>query len=1760
MTQTSSSGLRSPRAHEIEGLTRSRIDLYQKAGRVWRFAESLKAIAEDTAQEYEGRALLELVQNGHDALSPATPGRIKAILDLTHTPGTLYVANDGDPFAAKDFASISEFALSSKGAGEGIGNKGLGFRSVLQLSDWPGIYSRHTPSSAGFDGYCFRFAEPDDLRALLGDGPLLHRVLADVSPLALPIPADSDDPVIAELADDGYATVVRLPLRDDHAAALALEQIDGLADDDAPLLLFLDRISRLHAETRTAAETSTRTLTRLPRAPRLLAYLEDDWAEEVDLAETGTYLLARRQLDPGPLTDAIRDSVRNRDIDKRWNDWDGRGAHVAVALRLDQPLRHGRLYTFLPMSAAAAAPMRAHAHAPFFTLLARGNINDKIALNSHLLDQIAALTVDLLRRVRDQAPHADAARHVPDLACWTPHDRLDAALAGALADEPITPLIGRRWGSLNSAFHWPAGKNGWSELTAAAIARTGSAIADAEAAGPDGVDGLLALHQAVLGTSMHANPQQRAAWAENVAGRLPLPPSGRTAITGHARWAQRWAAFYDDLHQAFAHDPAALRGMRIVLDHAGKVQRALGSDPPTAPTLFFSPGDEPGTAAVDRVPSDLRALHHRIAFTHPALDWARPTRSFLETHQLVREYRADRVFDALRDLLSGPTTDALRRDALTFAWRQFDTLPPSQRAALPAVGLFVPLQDGTWARADTALLSPGWEAEGALRLDRFLNAGGDAVPELAALRRRWTAGPAAWPAGVGDQPGAYREFLTAIGVRDGLLLAPLDQHGHDRYGGHLKPAAIAREHGLDPALAREWAADVAAAGWNGGSHPQTMYGFAPPPQHLPGAAVVENLGDRARAEFGELLLWNLAHWPGTAFHVKVLRRTRAISQQDPHTWPTPLLTYLRHRPWLPLAASDGQPAEFVPPPQAWISGEGDVPPYVPSLSLNARKLLADDRAAARVRLAGLRMWEDPTQAAAAVRDLGDLLAADAVPQHQNASFKKQYARAFGHVARAGAWPWDTLADVRLATVRAGRLAATPHRPDEPVYLVDETAPLKESLVELAGHPVLVSDPADGAAAAALLAANSTPTVLLSATDVSVRIRLTAELLAAGTDHPPLVAAHPSLPVVAAAVLELKSGTRFRTERTQQAFLERLRTIRIARVDDVDILIDGTPTRPPDGTRSVPLADANHPTVVAWRTDGPWDEAQACAGSLCQLLGQSSLRDALELVLSKLEKLTGGDPDAVDDDLLARAADSTPERVAEIRSGMDSHHDDVVRRLRPVLICLSGPGSAPSVGHALAAATTDPALAALLAPHADRLPCTADEALAAVRGALSFAEVRDGLALDFRQFNRALSELDPPHPPLTHPDLHDETFGRFVDSVRPVLVERLRERYKPLAEAGHDASGYAAGRRLDDLVRDPGWLLQARVPDLPAMRARAQEWLRGHGADPDLDSPGRFPPPETTRSASAEALRAVVDSAVPVVRAWCRLHGAQPPAPWAGAPLLEAQAALDAAGLADLIVVDDARLLATAAAGAGWPPGMRVTLDMDELGLTPADLAPGPDGGGRSGRDRTTIKIGAATVLVGAAHLAQIAEAALQTVTDDFLAQNAKTGLDPLAPASTRGKKQTPRNTAVAGSPRMTEDERTAVGLVGEIAARAWLQNRHEQVLWRSGYALLLTGDTEASDGWGYDFEVVRPRGANLLYEVKATTGPVAGLVEFEMGQSEIDAAQEHARTERYRILLITSVLDPAERSVRELPNPYSPKGRGRYRPVGRGMRYQCAPD
>ncbi|RSS96725.1 DUF3883 domain-containing protein [Streptomyces sp. WAC05292] len=1751
----------------MTALTRRRIEIYQHAGEEWRFAESLKSVSEDTAQEYEGRTVLELVQNGHDALGSDRPGRISVLAVPDEGGGVLYVANEGAAFEEKNFRAITEVALSSKAAGEGIGNKGLGFRSVLQLTDWPEIYSKTSADSPVFDGYCFRFARPDDVHALVDDPGLAARVVEDISPLALPVPAEVTDPVLKELAEDGYSTVVRLPLRDPHAWGLAVAQMSGMANGDAPLLLFLDRVAALLMEVRgESPDAFTRVLSRTEHASDLVRDLvrdretdregdrASDWVTEVDLADAGRYLLARRTVEAGALSEAIRRSVRAREIDAAWENWNS-DAWVAVALRLDTPLAHGRMYTFLPMAAAARAPFPGHVHAPFFTKLARLDISESVALNDHLLNHVAHLAVDLSRRIRSESPHLVAADLVVDLVSWDAPKRLNDALDGELATEPIVPLHGAdTWGSLRDSYAWPEGKRSWRVLTTDALARAGAPLL-AASVGSVRHARLDKLCRAVLPTSLRAPAPLSAEWAERVAATLPR--EDETAA------GPLWGDFYGDVAHAFARDQEALRGRRIILDQSLRLRKTLGGAAESQQndgTVFFHPDAD----SVTRVPGDLKALRRRIAFTHPAIVWDPQGRDFLQRHRLVRPYELDRVFDALEDLLAGRPTDALGRDALVFAFRQYPTLTQTQRGRLPRIPFRVPLAADGWGRAARCSFSPAWGTEGARRLDRFLGEAGAGVPAaIAAQREGWISGPDDWPTPVRD-PSAYVEFLSALGVCDGLRPAHVGGRLQPTYGNDLHPAGLAVRFGFGDQLAAAWTADVRKQ-WTKFAHPWTPYEFTRAPAHLAGAADVAALPRTARREFAELLLHGLRTWDGKVFTFTVHRPTYPF--KDEHLWPTPLASFLRGLAWLPVEEADGP--FFVAPGQAWFSTDGELPAFVPALPLTIRRLLADRTVADRLLHLGLRRWDDPQHAGAVVLQLGDTLDNSEVPEYLSVAFKRHYERAWSQIAQTGAWPWEPGEEIRLAVSRAnmlGALTVPASAGGATVYVRDQEDPLKEALIELAGHPVLVAPAESGEAIVRLAGAHGLRVERTSATHVQVRHRDGSPITPDGAATA-LVERGEWLVTVVALAMELKSGAFVRrSERGVRAALERLRTIRVVHAADVEIAIAGAPAEPPSTTRALPLPDDDHPTVVVWRSEEGWDELQAATPAIAQLLNRPWLQDALELVLVKLERLFDGHvPAHIDDGSLAQALDTTEAKVTEIRRHLTGDVQDAVRLIRPVLACVTTGDWDEESENLLARAGNESELQAVIDRCAPGLLVPSEALVALARSSTTPAELRDELRLDFMEFNAALATLGPGYSPYSYPDVHEQAFGDFVRAHADAILDRLRERYAAVADEGGDCTPYAAARGLHDLRFDPDWLPRFMTPPPEAMRARVGEWLREHGADDDLDRPGTLPPVDLLRERNASAIDLLVKVLLPQVEAWCRKQGVEPPSGWHGAVFLESKSCVDRSGLGDLAELGESQLIDAVERAVEWPDGMPRTADLVLLGLTPDDLARSAKrlsraSGGTGGTVPRTITIGDAEVSVGRDQLSAIADIAARTVGESFLEQSGRVRLDAVhGVPRPRGATNYPRQRIVVAKMNQTnEDQRSAIGLVGEVAARAWLQRRYADVYWRSGYAAVVNGDRDASDSLGYDFEVTW-RDTTRFFEVKALSEPSADRVEFELGPSEVDAARRHARGNRYRILLITSALAPEGRRVFELPNPFSAQGRDRFKIVSRGLRYQCSP-
>ena len=127
--------------------------------------------------EYGDRVIFELVQNAHDAHGDGDEGSILLKFVVRGADrGDLYVANKGKGFSWKNVNAIRNIGVSSKSVGEGIGNKGLGFRSVETLSDDPRIYSQQDAVPADeFTGFCFRFARRRSQRGGREDSGSRHR-------------------------------------------------------------------------------------------------------------------------------------------------------------------------------------------------------------------------------------------------------------------------------------------------------------------------------------------------------------------------------------------------------------------------------------------------------------------------------------------------------------------------------------------------------------------------------------------------------------------------------------------------------------------------------------------------------------------------------------------------------------------------------------------------------------------------------------------------------------------------------------------------------------------------------------------------------------------------------------------------------------------------------------------------------------------------------------------------------------------------------------------------------------------------------------------------------------------------------------------------------------------------------------------------------------------------------------------------------------------------------------------------------------------------------------------------------------------------------------------------------------------------------------------------------------------------------------------------------------------------------------------------
>lgn len=326
-----------------------------------------QANAEASAmRDYHGRYLFELLQNANDAILPAkdhgeSPSRCFRVR-IAVTSSALVVANDGVPFQERDVDSIYRWGESSKDPNKSIGHKGIGFKSVLEITYSPEVFSQVVQFR--FDRRTCEAA----VRKIVGRNATLKLPITRfVFPYQIDdVPSPDRELVHRLLFDDGFATVIRLPLR------VPAEQVwKRIAEDIQPtLLLFLTGIDRIEIS------DDCHTIRVLDKETRRPAR---------SLGQDVTLYDGEMRVSRWLLFDASKQAVADRAIirdldDKAWERVKKVG--FAVALPLDD---HGcldggtvepeHLFVYFPTNVATG--LRYLIHGDFYIDAARKDVNDR---------------------------------------------------------------------------------------------------------------------------------------------------------------------------------------------------------------------------------------------------------------------------------------------------------------------------------------------------------------------------------------------------------------------------------------------------------------------------------------------------------------------------------------------------------------------------------------------------------------------------------------------------------------------------------------------------------------------------------------------------------------------------------------------------------------------------------------------------------------------------------------------------------------------------------------------------------------------------------------------------------------------------------------------------------------------------------------------------------------------------------------------------------------------------------------------------------------------------------------------------------------------------------------------------------------------------------------------------------------------------------------------------------------------------------------
>lgn len=342
---------------EIEKLIQSNLQTYLDNSD--RFIADYNRELELT-KEYNGRQLLELLQNADDATSS------EVLIDWNKNNLKLTISNKGEPFEAGGIKSLMLANLSTKTKISYIGNKGLGFRSILNWAEQINISS---------NGCTISFSEEiaknvfnnqldlsNDKKNLLRNDRNLSAETIPFPVLAIPKIKETDN-----LSD--WATSIEITYRKEFETDIE-NQLSEIREE---ILLFLNNIQKI------TVQKGTELLELNSSKERIENY------EQVTIQNKKWKVFSKENVLPSEHQDKSKNEQQSYNL--------------KVAFQDDLSDNYNKLFNFFPTQLSISLPCIIHG--TFELNSSRNHLNDS-KKNEYILKELVQLMKDCALYLTEQ--------------------------------------------------------------------------------------------------------------------------------------------------------------------------------------------------------------------------------------------------------------------------------------------------------------------------------------------------------------------------------------------------------------------------------------------------------------------------------------------------------------------------------------------------------------------------------------------------------------------------------------------------------------------------------------------------------------------------------------------------------------------------------------------------------------------------------------------------------------------------------------------------------------------------------------------------------------------------------------------------------------------------------------------------------------------------------------------------------------------------------------------------------------------------------------------------------------------------------------------------------------------------------------------------------------------------------------------------------------------------------------------------------------